>query len=115
MDFSAPEYALDEILVTASDMYSLGCLIYAVHCKGQPPFKTHDSLGGLRETAGRALINIERLDGDLQGISMSIISDLPINLTTSTPPIANHTLEQSSYPYNAPLAPIFFFYSHIDT
>jgi hypothetical protein len=63
----APEYALDEALVTASDMYSLGCLIYAVHCKGNPPFKNHGSLGGLRENAGRSPPGMERLDSDLQG------------------------------------------------
>jgi len=64
----APEYALDEVLVTASDMYSLGCLIYAVHCKGTPPFKTHGSLGGLRDYAGRSPPGIEQWDSDLQGI-----------------------------------------------
>ena len=63
----APEYALDELLLTASDMYSLGCLIYAVHCKGKPPFQNHGSLGGLREHAARPPPNIEHLDPDLQG------------------------------------------------
>jgi SCY1-like protein 2 len=63
----APEYALDEALNTASDLYSLGCLIYAVHCKGDPPFKTHGSLGGLRDAAGRPLTGISGLDRDLQG------------------------------------------------
>lgn len=69
---SAPEYALDEVLDTASDMYSLGCLIYAVHCKGNPPFQTHDSLGGLRENVGRPLTGMERLDSDLQGSSVIV-------------------------------------------
>jgi len=64
---SAPEYALDEQLVTASDMYSLGCLVYAVHCKGDPPFKNHGSLGGLRDNASKPVPGIERLDKDLQG------------------------------------------------
>ena len=63
----APEYALDEQLVTSSDMYSLGCLIYAVHCKGSPPFKNHGSLGGLRENSSKPLPGVERLDTDLQG------------------------------------------------
>jgi SCY1-like protein 2 len=67
---SAPEYALDEVLNTASDMYSLGCLVYAVHCKGDPPFKNHGSLGGLRENSGRALVGMDRLDRDLQGTSL---------------------------------------------
>lgn len=67
MNHIAPEYALDEALNTASDMYSLGCLIYAVHCKGDPPFKTHGSLGGLRDSAGRPLTGVGSLDRDLQG------------------------------------------------
>jgi SCY1-like protein 2 len=64
---TAPEYALDEKLITASDMYSLGCVIYAVHCKGSAPFKNHGSLGGLRENAGKALTGMGSLDPDLQG------------------------------------------------
>lgn len=48
-------------------MYSLGCLIYAVHCKGNPPFKNHGSLGGLRDNAGRSIPGMEGLDTDLQG------------------------------------------------
>lgn len=63
----APEYALDEVLDPSSDMFSLGCLMYAVHCKGNPPFKNHGSLGGLRENAGKPLTGMERLDQDLRG------------------------------------------------
>ncbi|KIL69577.1 hypothetical protein M378DRAFT_683459 [Amanita muscaria Koide BX008] len=73
-DYIAPEYALDEQLVTASDMYSLGCLLYAVHCKGNPPFKNHGSLGALRENAGKPLPGLERLDGDLQVMLRSLIT-----------------------------------------
>lgn len=29
----APEYALNEQITTSSDLYSLGCIIYAVHDK----------------------------------------------------------------------------------
>ena len=53
-------------------MYSLGCLMYAVHCKGNPPFKNHGSLGGLREHAGKPLVGMERLDQDLRGIVTSV-------------------------------------------
>lgn len=69
-DATAPEYALDEVLITASDMYSLGCLIYAVHCKGTPPFRNHGSLGGVRDNAGRPVPDIGQLDTDLQGYSI---------------------------------------------
>lgn len=65
---TAPEYALDEQLVTASDMYSLGCLIYAVHKKGEVPFRNHGSLGGLRENASKPVPGLERLDPDLQSV-----------------------------------------------
>ncbi|KAF8919611.1 kinase-like domain-containing protein [Mucidula mucida] len=73
-DYMAPEYALDELLLTASDMFSLGVLIYAVHCKGNVPFKTHGSLAGLRENAGHALPGMERLDPDLQSLLRSLIT-----------------------------------------
>ena len=59
---------MDEVLVTASDMYSLGAVIFAVHCRGKPPFQNHGSLGGLRDNAGRPVPDIENLDSDLQGI-----------------------------------------------
>ncbi|KAJ6606557.1 kinase-like domain-containing protein [Mycena vulgaris] len=83
-DYMAPEYALDEQLVTASDMYSLGCLIYAVHCKGKTPFKNHGSLGGLRENAGRPPPDIEALDADLQVLLRSLITRHPANRPTPT-------------------------------
>ena len=63
----APEYALDETLVTSSDMYSLGALIYAVHCQGKPPFVNYDSLATLRANAGRPVPEVSKLDTDLQG------------------------------------------------
>ncbi|KAH7889933.1 kinase-like domain-containing protein [Phlebopus sp. FC_14] len=73
-DYIAPEYALDEVLITASDMYSLGVLIYAVHCKGKPPFQNHGSLGALRDNAGRLVPDISRLDKDLQDLLRSLIT-----------------------------------------
>lgn len=48
-------------------MYCLGCLIYAVHCKGNPPFLNHGSLGGLRDNAGKPVTRTEHLDTDLRG------------------------------------------------
>lgn len=73
-DYIAPEYALDEVLITASDMYSLGCLIYAVHCKGSPPFRNHGSVGGLRDNSGRPVPDIGQLDTDLQDLLRSLIT-----------------------------------------
>ena len=67
MIFQAPEYALDEQLATASDMYSLGCVIFAVHNKGKPPFQNHGSLSGLRDNAGKPLSGMESMGHDLKG------------------------------------------------
>ncbi|OBZ75157.1 Protein kinase domain-containing protein ppk32 [Grifola frondosa] len=87
-DYIAPEYALDEVLDPASDMYSLGCLIYAVHCKGNPPFKNHGGLGGLRDNAGKPLMGMERLDQDLRELLNSMITRTTHNRPTpSTIPV----------------------------
>lgn len=59
-------------------MFSLGCVIYAVHCKGRTPFKTHGSLGGLRANAGQPLSGMESLDRDLQGKAISCGSGVHI-------------------------------------
>ncbi|KAG9116805.1 hypothetical protein FRC07_007446 [Ceratobasidium sp. 392] len=72
-DYMAPEYAIDEKIETGSDMYSLGCLVYAVHMKGRPPFSNHGSINTLRENARKldngtlgALPSLGSLDADLR-------------------------------------------------
>ncbi|KAK0563626.1 Protein kinase domain-containing protein ppk32 [Tilletia horrida] len=52
-DYLAPEYAIDEKLVPANDMFALGCILYAVHSKGAPPFRNRSSLNTLKENADR--------------------------------------------------------------
>lgn len=52
-DYLAPEYALDEKLEPANDLYSLGCLMYATHNKGEPPFRNRNSLQNVRQNAER--------------------------------------------------------------
>ncbi|KAJ8519902.1 hypothetical protein ONZ45_g3225 [Pleurotus djamor] len=83
-DYMAPEYALDEALLTASDLYGLGCLIYAVHCKGNPPFKNHGSLGGLRDNAGKPVPGMESLDKDLKDLLRSLITRHATNRPSPT-------------------------------
>lgn len=50
-DYMAPEYALDENLDPSNDMYALGCLMYAAHNKGEPPFRNRNSLQNIRYNA----------------------------------------------------------------
>ncbi|TEB36020.1 kinase-like protein [Coprinellus micaceus] len=73
-DYMAPEYALDEQLLTASDMYSLGCVVYAVHAKGASPYKSHGSLSGLRDNAGKPVPGMDRWEQDLQSLIRSLIT-----------------------------------------
>ncbi|KAI0361929.1 kinase-like protein [Trametes cingulata] len=107
-DYIAPEYALDEVLDPASDMYSLGCLIYAVHCKGNPPFKNHGSLSSLRTNAGKPLTGMERLDQDLRALLTALItrqphsrpnpSDLPLHPFFSSLPVSTlNFLDRSNF------------------
>ncbi len=49
MDYIAPENVLDEKLEPANDMYSLGCVVYAVHNKGAPPFRNRHDPVALRK------------------------------------------------------------------
>lgn len=71
---TAPEYALDEQLSTSSDLYSLGCVIYAVHLGGRPPFQNKNSLSTLRTNMDRLQrremgnpVAWNRLGNDLKG------------------------------------------------
>ncbi|ELU40631.1 other/SCY1 protein kinase [Rhizoctonia solani AG-1 IA] len=80
-DYMAPEYAVDERIETGSDMYSLGCLVYAVHMKGKTPFTTHGSMNTLRENARKlengtlsALPSLGGLDADLRSLLMVLIT-----------------------------------------
>ncbi|CDO70745.1 hypothetical protein BN946_scf184798.g60 [Trametes cinnabarina] len=107
-DYIAPEYALDEVLDPASDMYSLGCLIYAVHCKGNPPFKNHGSLNSVRANAGKPLTGMVRLEQDLRALLSALItrhpqtrpnpSDLPLHPFFSSLPVSTlNFLDRSNF------------------
>lgn len=42
---------MDSTLTPSSDLYSLGCVLFAVHMNGKPPFQTRGSMSTLRENA----------------------------------------------------------------
>jgi serine/threonine protein kinase len=52
----APEYALDSQLSPANDLYSLGCVLYAVHFGGKPPYINRGSIQSLRDNAEGPLV-----------------------------------------------------------
>lgn len=60
----APEYILDSLLTPSNDLYSLGCLLYAVHLgNGKPPFRCRDSIHGVRECVERELVTGKWMGG----------------------------------------------------
>ncbi|KAG8968943.1 hypothetical protein FRC03_005488 [Tulasnella sp. 419] len=95
-DYIAPEYALDEQISISSDFYSLGCVIYAVHAKGLPPFRNRGNLGTMRSNVGRlegggGLRGMESWDQDLQSLVAGLIT--PKSFTR----LSSQTLPSHSY------------------
>ncbi|KZO99308.1 kinase-like protein [Calocera viscosa TUFC12733] len=90
-DYMAPEYALDEQITVASDMYAIGCVLYTVHNYGRPPFSNHGSLNTLRENAARLssgnAIQNATMGGDLLDLVKHLVTRTPAGrLTTTTLP-----------------------------
>lgn len=75
----APEYALDSQLSSANDLYSLGCVLYAVHMGGRPPFVNGASMQSLRDHAEGSLVRKDwmrvnkwdRCSGEVKGMRFS--------------------------------------------
>ncbi|KZT56720.1 hypothetical protein CALCODRAFT_453963 [Calocera cornea HHB12733] len=90
-DYMAPEYAIDEQITIASDMYALGCVLYTVHNHGRPPFSNHGSMNSLRENAARLssgnAIQNAVMGGDLLDLVKHLVTRSPSGrLTTTTLP-----------------------------
>ena len=109
----APEYALDEVLDPASDMYSLGCLMYAVHCKGNPPFKNHGSLGAVRDNAGKSLTGLDRLDADLRGEVFFTLLPRALTICRATQITHNAPPTKSPFPNYTPVTSVLLLSPHL--
>lgn len=103
-DYMAPEYPISSTITPPADMYSLGCILYAVHNKGVPPFRNHGSLGTLRSNIEslerRGLGGMEAWDADLRGNSSIFYPAFiePTLLRSAT--TADHAKSTSSDPRN---------------
>ncbi|WRT65846.1 uncharacterized protein IL334_002797 [Kwoniella shivajii] len=85
LDYLAPEYALDSTLTPSSDLYSLGCLLYAVHMGGKPPFQNRGSMQSLRDNAEGSLVRKEWMSGSKWDRCSSELKDLLPRLLTRHP------------------------------
>lgn len=90
LTIAAPEYALDSQMSPANDLYSLGCVLYAVHMGGKPPFANHESMSSLRDHAEGALVRRdwasgskwERCSGELRGETSMRCADRELTIQT---------------------------------
>jgi SCY1-like protein 2 len=84
LDYLAPEYAVDEQAPSpANDLYSLGCIVYAIHSHAGPPFRNHGELQQLRsnvDNLGVLRAQWSRLPEEVQGACVSM--SLPLMLIT---------------------------------
>ncbi|WWC87998.1 uncharacterized protein L201_002900 [Kwoniella dendrophila CBS 6074] len=85
LDYLAPEYALDSQFTPSSDLYSLGCLLYAVHMGGKPPFKNRGSMQSLRQNVEGPLVRKEWMSGSKWERCSSELKDLLPRLLTRQP------------------------------
>uniref|UniRef100_A0A0K3CTW3 BY PROTMAP: gi/342319027/gb/EGU10979.1/ Other/SCY1 protein kinase [Rhodotorula glutinis ATCC 204091] n=1 Tax=Rhodotorula toruloides TaxID=5286 RepID=A0A0K3CTW3_RHOTO len=83
-DYIAPEYICDEMPPAPSnDMYSLGCILHAIHTHTGPPFSNRNSLENLRtnvdEGLSRNLISSQwrKLPQDVQEVLASLLTRYP--------------------------------------
>ncbi|OCF45272.1 SCY1 protein kinase [Kwoniella heveanensis CBS 569] len=104
LDYLAPEYALDSTLTASSDLYSLGCLLYAVHMGGKPPFVNRGSMQSLRDNAEGSLARREWMSGSRWERCSSELKDLLPRLLTRHPANRISLASLPSHPFFSSLA-----------
>ncbi|WVW80312.1 hypothetical protein I302_102291 [Kwoniella bestiolae CBS 10118] len=104
LDYLAPEYALDSQLTPSSDLYSLGCLLYAVHMGGKPPFQNRGSMQSLRQNVEGSLARREWMSGSKWERCSSELKDLLPRLLTRQPSTRISLASLPSHPFFSSLA-----------
>ncbi|WVF70713.1 hypothetical protein IAT40_005506 [Kwoniella sp. CBS 6097] len=104
LDYLAPEYALDSTLTASSDLYSLGCLLYAVHMGGKPPFVNRGSMQSLRDNVEGSLVRREWMSGSRWERCSSELKDLLPRLLTRHPSNRISLASLPSHPFFSSLA-----------
>jgi SCY1-like protein 2 len=79
---SAPEYILDESApAPANDLYSLGCILHAIHLRTGPPFANHNTLSTARSNIESSLSLLtsqwRKLPQETQQVLNSLITRYP--------------------------------------
>ena len=119
--FVAPEYALDSMMTPANDLYSLGCVLYAIHMGGRPPFQNHSSIQSLRDNAEGSLVRRDwasgskwsRCSSELRGESTRW-SEYRLIGSRSIAATAHPTSNRSPQPCFTPIPYLLLLARHLD-
>lgn len=103
-DYLAPEYALDSTMTPANDLYSLGCVLYAAHMGGRPPFQNRGSMQSLRDHVEGSLVRREWTSGSKWERCSSELKDLLPRLLTRHPSNRLSLASLPSHPFFSSLA-----------
>jgi len=82
----APEYAIDEQLIPANDLWALGCVLLAIHGKAGPPFSNRNQLHRLKANMDQLPIlraQWSRLGDDVQAVLSQLLTRYPSERLTA--------------------------------
>ncbi|ORY91233.1 hypothetical protein BCR43DRAFT_446307 [Syncephalastrum racemosum] len=78
LDYAAPEFALDGEISPANDMFSLGCLAYAVHNKGVPLLHTFNNMRSYeRKIQALSTMDFSNMPHPLQNVIRRLLARQP--------------------------------------
>ena len=76
LDYMAPEYVLTMVSGPASDMFSLGLLIYSVFAKGKTLFECNGELSSFKDNAAEVSVMLEGYLNCMYSLGYSVCSVL---------------------------------------
>ena len=82
----APEYAIDEQLIPANDLWALGCVLLAIHGKAGPPFSNRNQLHRLKANMDQLPVlraQWSRLGDDVQAVLSQLLTRYPSERLTA--------------------------------
>ncbi|MCC9600814.1 serine/threonine protein kinase [Stieleria sp. JC731] len=86
-DYMAPEQATEGGTTVRSDLYSLGCVIYAMLC-GRPPFRGKNITEVIEALKHQAPVPLDMIDPDLPDDIVQLVDELLRKVPSERPPTA---------------------------
>ncbi|KAI8146138.1 kinase-like domain-containing protein [Fennellomyces sp. T-0311] len=84
LDYAAPEFILDNEVSQANDMFSLGCLAYAIHNKGVPLLHTFNNMRSYeRKIQALPTMDYKNMPPHFQDVIRSLLARYPSQRITA--------------------------------